>query len=221
MLDCMIDTNSLPVLATNDGLQSSSRRLVLASGSATRAGLLRQAGIVAEIVVPDVDEARIKQECRAAGRTADATALVLAMAKASCIAARRPGALVIGADQLLVCGDRWFDKPVDRSEARRHLQALRSRTHTLYTAVCIVANDAPVWQHVAQPMLVMRDFSDRFLDAYLALEGDRLLSSVGAYRLEGPGINLFERIEGEYAAILGLPLLALLECLRGHRLLLS
>ena len=220
MLDCMTQLASSPVLAA-DSLQNASRGLVLASGSATRAALLEHAGIVAEILVPEVDEASIKRRCRADGCAPEATALALASAKAIGVAPLRPGALIIGADQIMICGDRWFDKPTNRGDARAHLQALRGRAHVLHSAVCLVRDGKQVWQHVAQPVMTMRNFSDQFLEAYLALEGDRLLSSVGAYRLEGLGINLFERIEGEHEAILGMPMLALLECLRSLGLMLS
>ena len=117
-------------------------------------------------------------------------------------------------------GDDWFDKPADPGAARSHLMALRGRTHLLATAVVAWRGGGRVWGHVATPRLTMRPFSDTFLDAYLAAEGDALLPSVGAYRLEGPGAQLFSRVEGEHAAVLGLPLLPLLEFLRGHGVLL-
>lgn len=140
--------------------------------------------------------------------------MALAEAKASTIAARHPGALVIGADQLLVCGEVWLDKPSDLATARRQLRELRGRQHELITAVVLWRDNAVLWRHVERPVLVMRDFSDTFLDAYLASAGAGALSAVGAYQLEAMGIQLFAQIEGDYFAILGLPLLPLLDCLR-------
>jgi septum formation protein len=125
-------------------------------------------------------------------------------------------ALVIGADQLLICEGRWFDKPSGLASARAQLQALRGRSHELITALCIVQNRARIWHTVNRPRLFMREFSDAFLDDYLAAEGTAICGSVGAYRLEGKGVQLFEHIEGDYFAILGLPLLELLGFLRNR-----
>lgn len=198
-------------------LQAESPPLVLASGSATRAALLAAAGLrVARRPAP-IDEVEIRQAARAEGLGPDETALALAEMKAARI--RDPDALVIGADQLLVAGDAWFDKPADLAHARAQLLRLRGGAHTLHTAVVCRRGGATVWRYVARPRLVMRAFSEAFLDAYLALEGPALLASVGAYRLEGPGAHLFERVEGEHAAILGLPLLPLLAFLRQHGVL--
>lgn len=189
--------------------------VVLASASPARAALLRGAGIVFEVRPAGVDEAAVRDGVRAAGGSAGEAALALAEAKAGSVEAEA-GALVIGADQILSTPEdgRWFDKPAGLAEARTHLQALRGRTHQLSTAVACRRGGQVVWRHVSTPVLRMRGFSDAFLDAYLALEGARVLGSVGAYRIEGPGMHLFERIEGEYAAILGLPLLPLLGFLR-------
>ena len=139
--------------------------------------------------------------------------MALAQAKAESVI--RPNAVIIGCDQILVCDDAWFDKPADLATARLHLQRLRGRPHVLHTATVVIRDGDQIWHHLAAPRLVMRAFSDAFLDAYLAMEGESLLSSVGAYRLEGPGIQLFAQIEGEHSAILGLPLLPLLGFLRG------
>ena len=147
--------------------------------------------------------------------------MLLASLKAERIARRFTEALVIGGDQILVCEGRWFDKPADLEEARAHLLALRGREHRLVTAVLCQRGGQRVWQHVATPRLVMRDFSEAFLDWYLGVEGQVLTTTVGAYRVEGPGVQLFERIEGEHAAIMGLPLLALLGFLRQHGALAS
>lgn len=191
-------------------------RLVLASGSATRAALLRAAGLDFTAQPAPVDEASLKEAARAEGIPPADAAILLAEAKAMRIARREPEALVIGADQLLVCEGAWFDKPEDLAGARAQLQALRGRTHTLFTAMVLWRHGQRVWQHVATPRLTMRDFSDSFLDRYLALEGEAVTHSVGAYRLEGPGIQLFRAVEGEHSAILGLPLLPLLGFLRQH-----
>lgn len=201
------------------GLQHAEPRLILASASATRRALLTAAGLVFETVVARVDEDSVKQAARAEGATADEAALTLASLKAERVARAHPDAVVIGADQILVCEGEWFDKPRDMAEAAAHLQRLRGRSHTLVTAVICQRGQTPLWQHVATPRLTMWDFSDEFLAAYLAAEGDGLLSSVGAYRLEGLGAHLFARIEGEHAAILGLSLLALFGFLRQHGVL--
>ncbi len=193
--------------------------LVLASQSAARAALLAAAGLRFEARPARVDEAAIKQACRAEGLDAADAALTLAGLKAERI--RDPDAMVIGADQLLVCGETWFDKPAGIDGARAHLSALRGQTHRLVTAVVCLRGGQEVWRHVAEPRLRMRGFSDAFLEDYLAAEGDAVLACVGAYRLEGMGMHLFDSVQGEHAAILGLPMLPLLGFLRQHRLVLS
>lgn len=198
-------------------LQAEQPRLVLASQSAARAGLMEAAGLRFEVRPARVDEAAVKEACRAEGLDASEAALALAEMKAGRV--RDPDALVIGADQLLVCEGAWFDKPADLDSARAHLQALRGGRHTLVTAVVCQRGGQTLWHHTAVPALTMRGFSDAVLDAYLAAEGEALLSCVGAYRLEGAGIHLFDRIEGEHSAILGLPMLPLLGFLRQHGIL--
>lgn len=193
--------------------------LILASQSAARAALLTAAGLRFEARPARVDEAAIKQACRAEGLDAADAALTLAGLKAERI--RDPDALVIGADQLLVCGEDWFDKPADIDGARAHLRALRGQTHRLVTAVVCMRGGQEVWRHVAEPRLRMRGFSDAFLEDYLAAEGDAVLACVGAYRLEKMGVHLFDSIQGEHSAILGLPLLPLLGFLRQHGVLLN
>ncbi len=195
-------------------LQAATPRLVLASASAARRALLAAAGVACEIMPSGVDEVALKAVGHAEEASPDAVALMLAGAKARAVARRNPDALVIGSDQILVCGETWFDKPADRDEARAHLRRLRGQTHVLHTAVVCRRGGAMLFQHVARPALTMRAFSDAFLETYLDLEGTNVTASVGAYRLEGPGVHLFARIEGEQAAILGLPMLALLEFLR-------
>lgn len=200
-------------------IQAPSPRVVLASASAARRALLDAAGLRFEARPAAVDEAAIKEAARAEGIAPADAAIMLAEAKAERIARRDPDALVIGCDQLLVCEGRWFDKPADVAAARAQLLALRGRRHELVTAVVCHRHGGRIWQHVAVPRLVMREFSDAFLDAYLAAEGERVTASVGAYRLEGPGVQLFASVQGEHAAILGLPLLPLLGFLRQHGVL--
>jgi septum formation protein len=205
-------------------LQAPAPPILLASASAARRAVLEGAGLEFSVRVAAVDEAAIREGARAEGIPASETALLLADAKAARIAARMPEALVIGADQILVLrqgdAEQWLDKPADLAAAAGHLRLLRGRAHELATAVVCWRDGARIWQHVATPGLVMRDVSDAFIDAYLVLEGERLLGSVGAYRLEGPGVQLFRSVSGEHAAVLGLPLLPLLDFLRDHGVLL-
>ena len=201
--------------------QSPTPELILASASPARRAVLSAAGLRFEAQVAAVDEAAIKEGAQAEGIPAAEAALMLAEAKAMRIARRAPDALVIGCDQLLVATDdagaqRWFDKPPDLAAARSQLQALRGRRHELVTATVAWRGGERIWQDVTTPRLTMRDFSDGFLDSYLEAEGEALLGSVGAYRLEGMGVHLMAKVEGEHSAILGLPLLPLLRFLRQH-----
>ncbi len=205
-------------------MQAGAPPLVLASQSTARAALLTAAGLRFEARPARVDEAAVKQACRAEGTNAAETALTLAVLKAQRVRdpdALVPDALVIGADQILVCGDTWFDKPDGLDGARTQLRALRGQPHRLVTAVACLRDGREVWRHVSEPRLRMRAFSDAFLEEYLAAEGDAVLSCVGAYRLEGLGVHLFEEVQGEHAAILGLPLLPLLGFLRQHGVLMG
>jgi septum formation protein len=202
-------------------LQRPEPPLILATASSSRRNLLAAAGLRFKVEPAQVDEGAVKRAARANGRGAADTALALADLKAAEVAGQNPAALVIGADQILVCDGAWFDKPEDQVAARAQLATLRGRSHTLATAVVCHLGAARVWHHVAEPQLTMRGFSDAFLDAYLAAEGDAVTSTVGAYRLEERGVHLFERIDGDHAAILGLPLLPLLCFLRHHGLLIA
>jgi septum formation protein len=200
-------------------MQASAPRLILASSSASRAALLNAAGLRFEARPARVDEDAIKQAARAeAIRPADA-AILLAEAKAERIARRELEALVIGGDQLLVCEGAWFDKPADREAARAQLLALRGKRHELVNGTVAWRGGQRIWQDVTVVRMTMRSFSDAFLDAYLDAEGEAVTQSVGGYRLEGLGVHLFARIEGEHSAILGLPLLSLLGFLRQHGVL--
>ena len=193
-----------------------SEPLVLASGSVTRARLLADAGLTILVDPASVDEEEIRASFLAEGRDAAACAEALAEAKAMRVSARRAGALVLGADQILDCGGRWLEKPRDLEAARAQLMLLRAKRHALITAATVVRNGAPVWHTVERAHLTMRGFSDGFLEDYIGAAGEELLGSVGAYQLEGLGAQLFERIEGDFFTILGLPLLPLLDFLRGH-----
>ena len=199
--------------------QAEAPPLILASASAARRALLEAAGIVFTVRPAHIDEAGVKRLAQARGSTAADAAMTLAELKAAAIAAQAPDAVVIGADQILVCDGVWFDKPASLAEARQHLRHLRGKSHVLATTVVVLCGPERLWRHVAEPRLTMRSFSDAFLEEYLAVEGDALRHSVGAYRLEGTGVHLFDRIEGEHSAILGLPLLSLFGFLRQHGLL--
>jgi septum formation protein len=188
--------------------------IVLASQSATRVAILRNAGLDFEAVPADVDERALEADLVAGGATAADIAQALAEAKAAAVAAHRPGAIVIGADQTLDAdGERWH-KPASRAEARAQLMALSGRTHHLRSAVVGMRGGVVRYRRIDTAAMTMRQFGPDEIDAYLERVGDRALSSVGAYQIEGPGIRLFERIEGDYFTILGLPLLPLLAWLR-------
>jgi septum formation protein len=190
--------------------------VVLASGSRFRAAMLEAAGVPLTVDPPAVDEDAGKSAMRGEGAGAAETAEALAALKAQQACGRHPGALVIGADQMLECDAAWFDKPADVAQARQSLLALRGRTHDLVTAVCVVRDGLILWHHVARARLTMRAFSDVFLESYLGEIGSAACDSVGAYQLEGLGAQLFSSIEGDHFAIVGLPLLPLLDFLRGH-----
>lgn len=194
-------------------------KIVLASGSATRARMLRNAGVELITDPPSVDETDVKDALRADGAAAADVAETLAELKAMSVSRRHPGALVIGADQILQCGEVWFDKPADADHARAQLMALRGRTHVLISATVGVRDATRLWHHTDQARLTMRRFSDGFLDSYLAASGPAILESVGAYRLEGLGAQLFSRVDGDFFTVLGLPLLPLLDWLRAQEVL--
>lgn len=194
------------------GLQSASPRLVLASASRTRQRLLSDAGLAYRAAPADVDEAAVRTAMGAANRSAEETAAALAEAKA--VTGVHPGALVVGADQMLECDGRWFEKPADLAEAERNLRFLRGRRHRLVSAVAVAQDGRCAWTHVDVAVMSMRACSDDFLAAYLARAGAAALDTVAGYRFEGPGVQLFDAVEGDMFTILGLPLLPLLACLR-------
>ncbi|MEM9044136.1 MAG: Maf family protein [Pseudomonadota bacterium] len=190
--------------------------MILASQSASRAAMLRNAGVRIETQPARIDEAAVKAAMLNEGATARDVADCLAEMKALRISARRPEELTLGADQVLVCDGEMFDKPADMAAARTHLQNLRGRTHQLHSAAVIAQRGEPIWRHIGTARLTMRPFTETFLDDYLAAFGETALTSVGAYHLEGLGAQLFQKVEGDYFTILGLPLLEILGFLRAR-----
>ena len=195
--------------------------LILASRSAARAAMLRAAGVGIEVVPVQVDEEAVRAAMLAEGAPPRDIADKLAELKALRASRRQPDRLVLGADQVLVEGERLFAKPADRAEAREQLLALCGRTHKLLSAAVIAENGVPVWRHVGTARLVMRPFSDAFLDDYLDRLGELVFLSVGCYQLEGLGAQLFARVDGDFFTVLGLPLLELLGYLRARGVLLE
>ena len=192
----------------------SNTEIVLASASQSRAALLEGAGLNVMIRPADIDETGIKEECRRNDLDVAKTAARLAWGKSRKISNLLPHACVIGADQMLNCGGEWLDKPANLTAAAESLRLLRGQTHELVTSVSIARAGQERWRHTDRATLVMRDFSDEFLQGYLDRVGQVAFSSVGAYQLEGLGAQLFERIDGDYFTILGLPLLPVLAYLR-------
>jgi septum formation protein len=197
--------------------------LILASGSPARARMLREAGVEIEVQKPQVDEDEIKASYRGEGADVIDTAIALAEMKALSVSRRvmkaDPGRYVLGSDQMLECDGIWFDKPADLAAARAQLRALRGRAHHLVSAAVLAKDGQRIWHHVDRAELVMRDFSDAFLDDYLSKVGADVLNSVGAYHLEGLGAQLMSRVRGDFFTVLGLPLLPVLAILRSHGML--
>lgn len=193
--------------------------LVLASGSKIRRALLEAAGVALEVAPSDVDERAA--EAAAPSASPAAVAALLARAKASAVARLHPGRLVLGADQVLDLGGRRFTKPADRAAARAQLRVLAGRAHELHSAIAFVQDGKVLFEHISTARLTMRTLSDVFLDRYLDAAGAAATESVGAYQLEGLGVQLFESVDGDYFTVLGLPLLAALDFLRRHGCLVS
>ncbi|MCT7376243.1 Maf-like protein [Chelativorans salis] len=188
--------------------------IVLASTSPFRRQLLENAGLAVNPVAPEVDERALEAPLEGSGASAEDVALILAEAKAVDVSERYPEEWVVGGDQTLSLEDRMFHKPQDMGGARRHLLALSGRTHQLNSAVVLSRGGGVVWRHVAVARMTMRPLDPGFIGRYLSRVGDKALSSVGAYQVEGEGIQLFEKIEGDYFTIVGVPLLPLLAKLR-------
>ena len=190
-------------------------QFVLGSGSVGRRMILENAGLNFEIRRPQVDEDALKTWFE--GEVED-LALALARAKAEDVS-RDAELPVLGADQILVCEGRVFSKPADMDEARRNLMFLRGRTHRLISALAVAEAGRTVWTCVDEARMTMRRFSDAFLDHYVEMTGERILGSVGCYQIEGPGIQLFETVEGDWFTIIGLPILPFLDWLRNRGIL--
>lgn len=186
------------------------RRIILASGSAIRATLLRNAGLAFETAMPRVDEEAIRAALDAEGAGPRDVADTLAEMKARKVSDKNPGALVIGCDQVLDLDGRVLTKPENEAAARAQLRGLRGKTHRLLSAAVVVENGEPLWRHVGTARLTMREFSPAYLDSYLTRTWPGIGASVGSYQLESEGVRLFSRIEGDYFTILGLPLIELL-----------
>lgn len=191
--------------------------LVLASKSPARQALLAAAKIPFEAEAADIDERAI--EARSGLAAPDGIALHLARAKALHVSALRKGRLVLGADQTLALGAQRFSKPADLEQAADQLRALSGRTHTLHSAIAVARDGAVLFEHVAPAHMTVRPLGEKFIAAYLAEVGPKVTTSVGAYQVEGAGIQLFERIDGDHSTILGLPLLPLLDFLRSQNVL--
>ncbi len=194
-------------------------QFVLGSGSAGRRMILENAGLDFEIRRPQVDEESLKawfMEKSAA--PLEDLALTLARAKAEEVS-QNVELPVLGADQILICDGRVFSKPADMEEARRNLRYLRGRTHRLISALAVAEDGNTTWTCVDEAHMTMREFSDAFLECYLDMAGENVLKSVGCYQIEGPGIQLFEKIDGDWFTIVGLPILPFLDWLRLRGLL--
>jgi septum formation protein len=198
-------------------LQAGRPPLILASSSKTRARLLEAAGLAFIVEPPGLDESVMRQAVSGAQSLAPHdVAEVLARAKAEAVSDFAPKAYVIGADQVLAFGDLIISKPETMEAARRQLLDLSGKTHTLHTAVAVATNGETIWAETTMARLTMRKLSPEFIGRYLAAAGEEVLSSVGAYQIESLGVELFDKIDGDYFSILGLPLVPLLDTLRGE-----
>lgn len=193
--------------------------LILASGSATRAEILKNAGIAFKIDSPSVDEASVRRSMIESGAPVEAGASRLADLKALEVSARQQDALVIGADQILECNHIWFEKPDSLEMARKQLEGLSGKRHRLISGVSVARAGVVIWRHTDEAIMVMRPLGGAFLDQYIKTMAERLFNSVGGYQIEGLGAQLFDSVEGDHYTVLGLPLLPLLGFLRENELL--
>ena len=191
-------------------------RILLASASRFRKALLDNAGIAVEAVPAEIDERAVEEAVDRTGVTPADIAQILAEAKATEVSERYPDAWVVGSDQVLSLDGELLHKAADMGEARRRLLKLSGHTHVLDTGVVLARAGKAVWRHVSTARMTMRPLTPEFVGRYLSQAGSGVLASVGAYQIEGPGIQLFERIEGDHFTIVGLPMLPLLEALRAH-----
>ena len=201
-------------------LWNGDRRPILASKSATRRALLEAAGLDCEIVVQEIDERAVEANFLASGGNVDALAVVLARAKALAVSEVQMGRYCLGADQVLILDGGVFHKPSTRDEARRHIARLSGRTHILSSAFAIARDGMIFHQDVDCAGLTMRSLSEAQIELYLDIAGDAVFASVGGYQLESLGVHLFERVDGDYTTILGLPMFKLLSWLRRYDMLL-
>lgn len=198
---------------------SQSVRLILASKSASRRAMLDAAGVAYESIPADIDERAV--EAGLAGAAPSEVAEALAVAKAAAVAGLHPGALVLGSDSLVVAGGRRFDKPQTPEEAGDHLRFFSQRVMELHSAAALVKDGGCQWSHASIARLHVRDLSEDFIAHYLGVEWPEISHTVGAFRIEGPGVQLFEHIEGDQFTVLGMPLLPLLGALREEGVLLA
>ena len=188
--------------------------LILASASKSRASILKQAGVDFQCIPPFCDEEKIKLNLKRKNTSTEIIATKLAEAKASIVSSKKPDHHIVAADQILECNGVAYDKPENLEQARRHLLDLRGKRHFLYTGTVIYKASECVWHNSEKLEMQMRNYSDVFVDEYLSVLGTSVCETVGAYKLEGLGAQLFENINGDYFTILGLPLLPLLRYLR-------
>jgi septum formation protein len=193
--------------------------LILASKSASRRAMLDAAGVAYKSVPADIDERAV--EAGLAGAAPPEVAEALAVAKAAAVAMLHPGALVLGSDSLVVCNGRRFDKPGSREEAGEHLRFFSAKVMELHSAAALVRDGGCEWSHASIARLHVRELSEDFIAAYLDREWPAIGHTVGAFRIEGPGVQLFSEIEGDQFTVLGMPLLPLLAALREEGVLLA
>ncbi len=188
--------------------------LILASTSKTRALILRNAGVDFEPMAPAIDEEALKRQLRKQSLTAREQVAALSEAKALSISKAKPGRLVLGCDQMLLREDSVFDKPFDRQDARQHLRMLSGRSHILLTGAALAEDGVVIWHTLSEPRLTMHALTEAEIETYLDRMGEAAFTSVGAYQIESLGAQLFSQIEGDWFAILGLPLLPVMNFLR-------